>query len=288
MRGRGGREDFRGFEDKPGSFYEGTPSDVGPGLLSDKEYQKVLDEAKKEADKWIYASKIAAINKNRDPNFTGLGYETVYMYLSHFVDIKTGILDRVNPYYSDNVYYSAWIVNDDRKTYDTFLNGIIQQSQADKYIEFLDKGELALTFLGKTFHIEEQMKSVYRLHKYSTYIAIATESQNVNWKRLVEAATPLYNQSRNFNEFLGKFRKYLENEDYSEQTKDYFIKLIVEREFGNQLFTANGLSDYFHRAQLTFGRDMIDKFRWIALVQYNGMRVSQRMIRYYSGQGFDF
>jgi hypothetical protein len=28
-------------------------------------------------------------------------------------------------------------------------------------------------------------------------------------------------------------------------------------------------------------KDLIDKYRWISLIQYNGMRVSKRMLRYY-------
>lgn len=61
-----------------------------------------------------YSQQVAAANSAIDPNATTLSQETVYMYMSHFFDLPSICAD-------NTAYYPAWITNDDRAVYNSYL-----------------------------------------------------------------------------------------------------------------------------------------------------------------------
>ncbi len=74
---------------------------------------------------WLaYAAAVAQTNAARDPDARDIGSETAYMYLSHYVDLKSGVDPTtlaVDALSNRSDYYSAWITDDDRMVYDSFL-----------------------------------------------------------------------------------------------------------------------------------------------------------------------
>ncbi|TPW71073.1 hypothetical protein [Schumannella sp. 10F1B-5-1] len=72
----------------------------------------------------VYAANIAAVNSARDPYARTAAQETVYMYLSHYIDMSPSHVGDTCDYNSESQYYSAWITNDDRQAYDQFLGTI--------------------------------------------------------------------------------------------------------------------------------------------------------------------
>jgi len=85
---------------------------------------KQTTESQIYAERLCYARKIAEINKKRDSNAKDLDSESVYMYISHYLDIPGGPLPLDMPvdYHSNNSLMSAWITNADRNVYERFLS----------------------------------------------------------------------------------------------------------------------------------------------------------------------
>ena len=92
------------------------------------EQRKTQEEEKEEEeettcsfdDQLIHSKVSAIINNARDPNNRGFGQETIYMYLSHYVDIPPAYLGGCKKN-DESPYYANWITNDDRDVYDSFL-----------------------------------------------------------------------------------------------------------------------------------------------------------------------
>ena len=89
---------------------------------SPQNHQKTLSQVY--SKRLCYARKIAEINKKRDSNAKDLDSESVYMYISHYLDIPGGPLPSYLPedYYSNDGLMSAWITNYDRNVYETYLS----------------------------------------------------------------------------------------------------------------------------------------------------------------------
>ncbi len=86
---------------------------------------KPSEEAKTSSDRWVYATQMAIQNRKHDPTVTDLTKETMYMYMSHYIDIPTGIItEGIDKSISNDQYFSAWITKDDREVYDRFISDI--------------------------------------------------------------------------------------------------------------------------------------------------------------------
>ena len=97
---------------------------------------KPSEEAKTSSDRWVYATQMAIQNRKHDPTVTDLTKETTYMYMSHYIDIPTGIItEGIDKSISNNQYFSAWITQDDRIVYDRF---IIDMKMSDKFYAVSD------------------------------------------------------------------------------------------------------------------------------------------------------
>lgn len=72
-------------------------------------------------DRFIHAQATATANKLHDSDAKSLNAETVYMYLSHYVDVPTSYRKTTCAANDEEPYYANWITNDDRNVYDSFL-----------------------------------------------------------------------------------------------------------------------------------------------------------------------
>ena len=82
-------------------------------------------ESKTSSDRWVYAAQMAIQNKKNDAEVTDLNKETLYMYMSHYIDIPTGIItEGIDKSISNDKYFSAWITREDRRVYDRFISDI--------------------------------------------------------------------------------------------------------------------------------------------------------------------
>lgn len=71
---------------------------------------------------WLaHAYAVAEVNSARDRNARDIGTETVYMYLSHYVDLPQDPTQYPVDHNSYANRYAAWITQDDRRVFDQYL-----------------------------------------------------------------------------------------------------------------------------------------------------------------------
>ncbi|MBZ2066317.1 hypothetical protein K1I94_05350 [Streptococcus sanguinis] len=256
-----------------------------------EEQKKIVDEklekARKISDKWDYASQMAQQNMQRDGNARDINKETVYMYLSHYIDIKTGILDTVNPYISNDGYFSAWIVNDDRRAYDQYLSKALPVEQVATGVKMI-KSIIDVKNLfkepGKILSINNYTLQI--LYSLILLRSIPKDLQGLD-DNIKEFVTAL-NVSNDPKMTIGALEQSLELEGYDDVVKGAVKGMVV-----NVIALLAGLKPSIVMDLIESGieflgyasKDLYDKALWISLIQYNNMRVSKRIMRYY---GFDF
>ena len=89
-------------------------------------------------EKLIHAKESALVNMQRDPNNKGFSRETVYMYLSHYVDIPADSLGGACNDNDEGPYYANWITNDDRDAYESFIRVINGVKAVEEFMNLLD------------------------------------------------------------------------------------------------------------------------------------------------------
>ncbi len=250
-------------------------------VFNPKGTYKMSEESKRDADMWGYAWEIAELNKRRDPNAKDIYQETKYMYLSHYVDIPTGPRYVVDPSMSEGRYLCAWITNDDRETYDTYLKFL---GMADRImgiskaaISILDaaallKGGAALT----------KLKGARRgFSVYKEYVSFRQLKKGLceNFDQFVEilraADEPVA--------FVNRLRRTFKLEGYDQVHKDAIENtflavcgLFYESESSLDPLETNLCSFCLYTA-----KDFWDEIWFKGLIQYHGMRIPKRMWRYW-------
>lgn len=112
-----------------------TPSTIDfneifhPSELVDSSETKYNKDVKFTVEMLSYAREVAEINMKRDSNAKNLTDETVYMYMSHYIDRTPEPVYKVEPWVTDDVIFAGWITERDRRTYDNYLSYI---KNADK------------------------------------------------------------------------------------------------------------------------------------------------------------
>jgi len=133
-------EDFKDLPDRDPQFYEDirnhflnttTPATLNlakdtqkmsSSIFTNNDTQPSL-ESKFKAERWAYAREMALLNMKRDNQAKDEKSEITYMYLSHFID-RPNIIKYIDKSMSDgDPYYTAWITNEDRNSYNYYLNG---------------------------------------------------------------------------------------------------------------------------------------------------------------------
>ncbi|MDO4719952.1 MAG: hypothetical protein Q4A78_04760 [Peptostreptococcaceae bacterium] len=103
------------------------------------------EKIKKYSERLCYARKIAEINKERDYKAKDIDSETVYMYISHFLDVPGGPPSLETPvdYYSNEELFSAWITDDDRNAYEKYLSFELKNKAKEASAAFQTYAQLA-------------------------------------------------------------------------------------------------------------------------------------------------
>lgn len=103
------------------------------------------EKVKKYSERLCYARKIAEKNKKRDNHAKDIDSETVYMYISHYLDIPGGPSPLNMPVdsNSEDGLYSAWITNEDRKVYENYLSFELKKKAREASAAFETYAQLA-------------------------------------------------------------------------------------------------------------------------------------------------
>lgn len=177
----------------------------------------VSDESKTDADMWGYAWEMAELNKQRDPNARDIYQEAKYMYLSHYIDIKSGPRYYVDPSISNDSYFSAWITNDDRNAYDLYLEqaGMADSiMQGSKAMVNLINGAASLKDIGA---LQKMKKSRKIIAGAATFISFADVGKGLvdNISEYCE----ILDQEDNPVSFVNRLKATIDLEDYNELQK---------------------------------------------------------------------
>lgn len=81
----------------------------------------ISTDVKNFSDRLLYSMHIAEVNKKTDRNAKSLEDETIYMYLSHYIDTSSPYSSPTLDYYSYDGYFSAYITDSDRTIYVQYL-----------------------------------------------------------------------------------------------------------------------------------------------------------------------
>ncbi|MBP2619901.1 hypothetical protein DHL47_00835 [Streptococcus panodentis] len=280
--------DFTSLNRKDDQFYRDLKeyvNDVENQLTIDKESMEEKEEAKNMANQWNYAFEMAKLNMGRDANATTLEKETAYMYLSHFVDIKTGVLEKVVPEYSNETYFSSWIVNDDRRTYDTYLRGVQRGELIYNTINTVKSLKDSADLLKEAVNLEELDLNALQTAARSYYLYRQAKNNIIDLKEEMSTFADLYNSSSNLRELITALKQSFKLEKYEDyhanNIKNLLLQAVSSVTIGVDSYVLSSLGVMSQELFFMVSKDLIDKYRWISLIQYNGMRVSKRMLRYY-------
>ncbi|MBP2623165.1 hypothetical protein [Streptococcus oricebi] len=255
-------------------------------VFEDPEKPKLSAESKNDASLWAYAWEMASLNQKRDYNAKDLIQETKYMFMSHYVDIKTGPSFIVDKSISDDVYFSAWITNDDRNTYDTYLK---HTRNSDKVFEFT-KGVVSMYNSRKWLkEIDEltQITTVRSFLKKIVDIIKEIDGSVEEMRDRIKLVASLLNEENNPKAFVDNLKNNLSNANYdkmaTDNMNDALCAMLVAVGIGSggigDIFSSMGISALVFYPYMI--KDLYDKVWFVSLIQYNGLRVGNRMLRAY-------
>ena len=219
---------------------------------------------------WAYANQMAILNKKRDSHAKDLFSETKYMYMSHYIDIKGGVKYFVDKDISNDVYYSAWITDDDRNAYENYLNGTKRAAQA------LEASKLVCLL----FEMGDVVKSAVDLRKLKDMRVVLGHIEN-----LAGAGDEVTDIVQSVVKLKKLSTDTLKDENYDEFTSkkagDVICAIVVAVGTGGVggLLKEVALKTYSIYSYAI--KDLFDRVWWISLLYTNGLRVSNRAMRYY-------
>lgn len=252
---------------------------------SSSEGNTASEESINTAEMWGYAYEMAILNKNRDSNAKDLVNEAKYMYMSHYIDIRTGPIYQVDKSKSEGSYLSAWITNDDRQAYNTYISGAKHGSHVHEFAN----AAINILSLGSTLKDATALPKLNVIWK-EVILIVATAG---NIELIKEGLSNVYSnfisivseEGIKAPNFVHRINKMHELKDYDKQTQDsiksIIFSLMVTVATGNLLAipTAIGLNLASFVSYAI--KDFYDKIWWTALIRYNSMRVTNRILRYY-------
>ena len=229
------------------------------------------------ANRWSYARKMAVKNMSRDNNAKDISKEVSYMYLSHFIDIRDGIKEYVDESISDDLYFSAWITNDDRSIYERYLKGsktantIKEGSDLAVGIYSTASGLKSSLALEKTIEFK---RAVLGLNAGNGYFSVTKEAED-----LIDILTESSNSEeaikRIEDSLSGKIQKAPNINEKLAIVLNLFIAAVTTG------FTGVIIAIGIYGANFAIGKskEAFDKLWWISLVRTNSLRVSYRIMR---------
>lgn len=254
---------------------------------------EISEASKVSANMWGYAYDMAKLNLKRmrkeaglpeaEPSDHEIYEEAKNMYMSHYVDIKSGPEYQVVPSRSDDGYFAAWITDQDRQQYDIYLKNanmsaaILATSQIVTSIRSAArawkdiKGLKTLKTLKSRVHLVRDVVDIrdsgFAIKK--NYPAIKTALQNNDDPK----------------KFVEDLNKNLALEDYDKDLKNLVKGTCVAIVIAYVDSSLDGLLAPLKAFTVAFYshvfKDFYDKARWTALIYSNNMRVGKRAQRYY-------
>lgn len=270
-----------------------TPFNVSDNIKKpDREKYDLLGE------RYSYAIKMADKNREIDPNVKDIGKEVIYMYMSHFIDIPTGILSHVDPAISEDEYFSFYITNDDRAAYELYFKkqgdkrnisdlarGVSNlkdiSSTKDVYKDLKGIGDKITTVFSQSADKYEKVKEI--LEGYET--ADKAHDLMESYKKIGDNVKKVISQeyeSHNPETVIRTLKEDFKLEDYDELYKDFIIdstvSFVISVASGGVLTLPNIGGLLIKQTAYAFS-DIYDTANWLSLVQYTRMRVANRMMR---------
>ncbi len=295
-------EDLRSLPQKDAAFYEGLKQYLieqssqattngmamfGEGEATD--WDAVFDtsnggpvsaESQNDADMWGYAWEMAELNKSRDPNAQDIYNETKYMYMSHYIDIKTGPRYYVDPSISNDSYFSAWITNDDRNAYNTYLDGTncsgVLLATSNTIVDLINAGNV-LKNSQSLLKIKELRVVLENLLK-TTEMVTAANGIKDNYNTFVQ----ILNEEDNPEDFVNHLKQTISLEGYDSLMTESLVSsfcAIAIASGGGSLAIPLVLGVYSFSSYVV--KDFFDQVWWISLINSNGPRIAKRAMRYY-------
>lgn len=249
-------------------------------ILKIKEDWEISDDSTNDGNMWDYAHEMAVLNKERDPDAKDISAETRYMYMSHYIDIKTGPRYKVDKNISNESYFSAWIVNEDRDAYELYLGGtyfakyLIDASDTIVYLKSMKEDISGLTLCSLN-NVRGMISNIANAFDIGFQTKLQLESL---FKRLSYVGDDA-------KAFVNHVRDTLKPEDYGTLTRSAAVGIVCasivsvcSQNIDGLLFAvkASAYSFYSHVV-----KDYFDRIWWYGLIASNSMRVAGRYMRYF-------
>ena len=252
---------------------------------------KPSKESMLSADQWVYAMQMAIQNKKRDPEVKDISKETIYMYMSHYIDIPTGIIEEgIDKSISNDQYFSAWITREDRPVY-------------DRYINDMKISDIVYGIASTITNLIDAVFSIEDLYEFSIALA-ETRTNCLDWIQVLK--TDYGEIGSDFADDYKLFKRIIEAEENPSIAADNIKKSLTEkygersaeaiRAFLGDLTVLSGkkILKYvknFKSIAPSFGinlakvvnnsvKDFYNKIRWRVLIFSLSYRITARMNKY--------
>lgn len=213
------------------------------------------------------------------------------MYLSHYVDVSDPSAITPVDYNSHDGYFSAWITNDDRITYDTYMSkgSAINTSRNLKNVA---SGVISIysnnTNYQEIFDALKEQKNISK-KLYGDLIPVVGDVATL--KELIPNIFELLNQSETAEDYIIALNNDLGLENYDINISSKIIKATIT---GTLAYLTGGVSVVLfpvfaslsgdavgELTSISFNmyKDFYDYVNWLSLSLYRNMRVVNRMYR---------
>lgn len=251
------------------------------------------EESKISASMWGYAYEMATLNLQRvrkekglpptPPSDDELFEETKNMYMSHYVDLKSGPEYQVVKSRSDDGYFSSWITDLDRQQYEIYLKN------AKLSAAILATSKVVAGVYSSVGSIK-QLKGLTSLRqkKDIAKMAVADLDTGTTCKTIIDEFPDMKAALKSNNDpkkFVEDLNRTLALESYEPEIKNVILDsliaictVVADGTFGGLLSPIISMTRTFYSHVI---KDFYDKARWIDLIYSNNMRVGKRVERYY-------
>lgn len=254
---------------------------------------KISEASKVSASMWGYAYDIAKLNLKRmrkeaglpeaEPSDHEIYEEAKNMYMSHYVDIKSGPEYQVVPSRSDDGYFAAWITDKDRQQYDIYLKN------ANMSAAILATSQI-VTSIYSAAGAWKDMKGLETLKTLKNKVDAASDLGDM-WDSgsTINKNYPAIKNALHNNDdpklFVKELNKTLALEDYDKDLQDLAVGTCVAIAIAYVDSSLDGLLAPLKAYTVAFYshvfKDFYDKARWTTLIITNNMRVGKRVLRYF-------
>lgn len=282
-----------------------------PGNGGHEENSKYKDEFDKSAQMMAYAEEMARINKERDRHAKSLTDETVYMYMSHYIDRTPEPVLNVEPWISDDAIFAAWITERDRKVYDNYLSYVYNSKKLKEAAELAVSvaGELSSDGIVSTVTtVKQRVKRISDLMpvlkaNVLRWVAEVKKKDFATIPNIIVEMNTIEGWNENFNNFFDahieqELKKYddpravaesikenLKLENYNEWIETSYINiglsLVSVLLGGGFIGLIASVTTSFLSFDIMATKDIIDSLRWKAMVWTLSERSAERSMRYF-------